>query len=173
MSLGTHSAPICCESIHVDLCSRTRFSRFAHKRILIGSMCGSVCGFQVKCQRAASMMKLPIYSIKIYNARGEFTADVGSYSYEQGAKPLTDAAPTTTTTTTSTTTTTMTSTTSTTTTTETTTTTATMTTTTEKKSIATGPPALSVPPMCSFRHTERTKNETCKEAREWREDAIT
>ena len=38
--------------------------------------------------------------------------------------------------------------------------------------IATGPPALSVPPMCSFRHTQRAKNETCKDAAEWRDDAI-
>lgn len=38
--------------------------------------------------------------------------------------------------------------------------------------VATGPPALSVPPMCSFRHTQRAKNETCKDAAEWRDDAI-
>lgn len=115
----------------------------------------------------------PVVKKQIYNARGEYTGDVGSYNFEQGAKPLTTAAPTTTTTTTSTTTTSTTTTTTSTTTTTPTSTTTTMTTTTEKKSIATGPPALSVPPMCSFRHTERTKNETCKEAREWREDAIT
>ena len=38
--------------------------------------------------------------------------------------------------------------------------------------VATGTPALSVPPMCSFRHTQRAKNETCKDAAEWRDDAI-
>ena len=40
------------------------------------------------------------------------------------------------------------------------------------ETVASGPPALSVPPMCSFRHTQRAKNETCKDAAEWRDDAI-
>lgn len=37
--------------------------------------------------------------------------------------------------------------------------------------IPTGPPALAVPPMCSFRHTQRIENETCKDAAGWRNDA--
>jgi len=40
-----------------------------------------------------------------------------------------------------------------------------------EEEIPTGPPALAVPPMCSFRHTQRIENETCKDAAGWRTDA--
>lgn len=103
--------------------------------------------------------------------RGDAFDNVG-YSNVESTKEIKTTPTTTTEPSTSTTTTTSTSTTST----IETTTTLLMTTTTvaDKKdnNIATGPPALSVPPMCSFRHTQRQKNETCKDAADWRDDAI-
>jgi len=102
--------------------------------------------------------------------RGDAFDNVG-YSNVESTKEIKTTPTTTTEPTTSTTTTTTTSTTSTI---ETTTTPMATTTVADKKdnNIATGPPALSVPPMCSFRHTQRQKNETCKDAADWRDDAI-
>merc|ERR1711953_126631 len=100
--------------------------------------------------------------------RGDFGVDAYDAASLESTKEIKTTPTTTTEPTTSTTTTTTTSTT----TLEITTTLITTTTIVEKKDIATGPPALSVPPMCSFRHPQRAKNETCKDAADWRDDAI-